>query len=256
MGINNRNYNTDNTVIEEPKTTLGSNKSSSQAGVNFAKIFGYMFAALGVTAIVATLVGLGFNAWIKSNNNVVPSGMNVILVVASILTVIVNLVMNFVCLNKGKGVKFAFFFFAALMGVTMASLTTFVDWYLLAVAFGLTAGVFAIMWLIALIGGQKLTPLAIVGTSVLFGAILVGSITALIVAFSTLRVNPTFVWIIDFVIFGAVMLITIYDISHINDIVRKSEVTDNTAIFCACTLYVDFIYIFIRILAIVARSRN
>jgi len=48
------------------------------------------------------------------------------------------------------------------------------------------------------------------------------------------------------------MLITIFDVWRVKKIAQRGEQTNNVALFCAFNLYVDFIYIFIRVLSFVA----
>ena len=60
-------------------------------------------------------------------------------------------------------------------------------------------------------------------------------------------------WVISYGMFAAMLLITIFDINRVKKASDAGEQSNNTAILCAFSLYVDFIYIFIRILMIVIR---
>lgn len=60
-------------------------------------------------------------------------------------------------------------------------------------------------------------------------------------------------WIISYGMFAAMLLITIFDINRVKRIADSGEQSSRTAVLCAFNLYVDFIYIFIRILSIVVR---
>lgn len=256
MGINNRNYNSSG-MVNTPK--LDKQTSSSSTGLNLAKVFAYMFSALIITAAIAVAVGFGWRSWLQSadRSNVVGK-INAILAVSGFLTIITTLIMNFVCLKQGKGVKIMFYIFAALMGVTLSTLTIYTEELpIVGIAFGMTSAVFALMWLVAFIGKDKLNPLATVGITVLLGAGLVALITWIITLF-TRNVNNTVIWVLDFIIFGAIMLITIVDIARIQKIAAQGEMYDDLAVFCACTLYVDFIYILVRIATwlIIAYANN
>ena len=55
-------------------------------------------------------------------------------------------------------------------------------------------------------------------------------------------------WIVSFALFAAMMFITIFDIWNIKKICEKGEMSTNLELYCAFTLYVDFIYILIRVL--------
>ena len=208
-----------------------------------------MFSALILTAGVALLFGYLFSLWYAKDPNRAAGMINLILAISGIGTVVVMLIMNFASLKNGKGVKVGFYVFAGLMGITLSTLTIYTqNTPILGIAFGLTSLIFAAMWGIAAIGKEKLAPLAVVGLGLLSGALLVSLFTWIV----ALIIRPTqstltLLWVLDFVIFGAIMLITIVDMARIQTILKQANVSDNTAIFCACTLYIDFIYIFVRL---------
>ena len=238
MGINNKQYNSSG-INDTP--TLNEPQQKSSALVNYGKIFGYMASALLLTAGVALLFGFLFSLWIKNNGNKVPGGLIVIQMIASVLTLIAMILMNFVGLKKKAFVTGGFYLFAGLMGVTLSTLTMYVQWWILGAAFAITSVVFLLMWGIAAIGKEKLKPLAIVGLTMLFGAFIVGFITFIILLFAPIS-NPALLWIIDFVVFAAIMFITMADMARIQTIASSGGDFDNLAVYCACTLYIDFIY--------------
>ena len=65
-------------------------------------------------------------------------------------------------------------------------------------------------------------------------------------------------WITDFVIFGIIFVITAIDINRVKKIAEMGGFSSNTnlAIYCAYTLYVDFINIFLRVLYYVMVSKS
>ena len=63
-------------------------------------------------------------------------------------------------------------------------------------------------------------------------------------------------WIISLLAFAAMMFITIWDMWRIKQIAEQGAMNDNLALYCAFNLYVDFIYILIRILSLLARNRK
>ena len=245
MGINNKNYNTEDVVIDTPKVHPGD--SAPTKSFSLAKVFGYMFIALLITAVVAVGVGALFGEWYKNDRNAANSGISIILAISSILTIITLFIINFGALKKGKGVKIGFFIFAGLMGVTLSTLVMFTDNLpIVGIAFGLTSLIFALMWGIAALGKEKIAPLGVVGAGLLLGAGLV-ALFSWIIILCTSAVDPTLIWVLDFIVFGAIMLITIADIARIQTICRQGEIYDDLAVYCACTLYIDFIYIFVRL---------
>ena len=59
-------------------------------------------------------------------------------------------------------------------------------------------------------------------------------------------------WIISLLTFAAIMFVTIWDMWRIKQIAQTGEMSDNLVLYCAFTLYVDFIYLFLRVLRIVS----
>jgi FtsH-binding integral membrane protein len=59
-------------------------------------------------------------------------------------------------------------------------------------------------------------------------------------------------WLVSFLFFFAIILLTIFDLKRVKEIAMSGVATKNMAMLCALNLYVDFIYIFLRVLRIVA----
>jgi hypothetical protein len=108
-------------------------------------------------------------------------------------------------------------------------------------AFGITAGVFLLMGLIATFTRGNLAPLGMMG----FGLILGAGVIALVNWFIG---SSTLYWIVSFAIFAALMFITMFDIWNIKKITENGAGDRNISYYCAFIMYVDFINIFIRIL--------
>ncbi len=257
MGINNKNYNTSGAINNTPN--IGNEDSSSSKSLNLGKIFAYMFVALAITMGIALLFGWIFANWIttSSDKSSTANAINIIMIVASFAAIIMMFVMNYKVLKSGKGVKACFFIYAGLMGFTLSTLCVWVPWMIIGVAFGITSVVFLLMWGIAALGKEKVTPLGAAGAGILLGAGIAALISWIVILCNP-GIDTTVVWVIDFIIFGAVMLITIADMYRIQSIAKSGEVSDNLAVYCACTLYVDFIYIFVRIVTylVIAYARN
>ena len=65
----------------------------------------------------------------------------------------------------------------------------------------------------------------------------------------------------DYLVFSlvsllAMLFITAFDFYRVKKIASKGEQSNDLALYCAFNLYVDFIYILIRILSILARSKK
>ena len=108
-------------------------------------------------------------------------------------------------------------------------------------AFGITAGIFLLMTLIAVLTKGNLHPLLMVGIGLMIGAGVLSLVNWLIG-------SDTIMWIVTFAMFAAIMFITMFDIWNIKKICERGAMNTNLALYCAFTLYVDFIYILIRVL--------
>ena len=94
------------------------------------------------------------------------------------------------------------------------------------------------------------------GLSMLFGSMIVFLFSWLMSLW--MPALGMMIYIIDFVIFIAIMLLTLVDIVRITRIAEQGEMSTNLALYCSFIIYVDFIYIFIRIvyyLAIFSQRR-
>lgn len=224
--------------------TVVQNEQKTNAGVlSFAKVFLYMFIGLAITTAVAFITGY---AIVLAINNGASSELiaNVylgLLIASGISIFILMLVIQFVFLRGKHSILVPAILYAVLMGILLSSFTLFIDWRILGLAFGITAGIFLIMTLIATLTKGNLSPLLMVGIGLLIGS----GILALV---NWLIQSSLIMWIVSFAVFAAMMFITMFDIWNIKKITEKGAMSNNLALYCAFTLYVDFIYIMIRIL--------
>ena len=131
--------------------------------------------------------------------------------------------------------------FAILVGVLFSTLTIFVDWRIIGMAFGITAGIFFIMGGIAFISKGNMAPLGLMALGLFIGAGLLALINWIIR-------SETIYWIVSFAIFAAVMFVAMFDIWNIKKITERGAADKNISYYCAFVMYTDFINVFIRIL--------
>jgi len=151
--------------------------------------------------------------------------------------------------RNGRTVGPAFFAYSIVMGVLLSPIALYDLWILL-ISFGSTCLAFASMALIAWTTKKNLSTLAVVGFGLLMGALvlsLVNFIFYLVAPGAYLIIYA----LISAIFFIAIILLTIVDLKRVKDIASSGIGTKNMAMLCALNLYVDFIYIFIRILRIV-----
>lgn len=212
--------------------------------VTLTSIFGWMALALLMTTAVAIgiylLLGFG----------ILPVTMYYPLLIGSIVGYfIVFIVINFRVIKQNKSAVVPFFVYAAMMGVLLSSIMISTSIDILVLAFGVSALLFGIMAGYGAVTKQNLHPM---GSIALMG--LLGSV--ILIPILWIWFNETLYWIVSFVMFGAIMLITAYDVWRMKQHLELGEVTQNTAIFFALQLYIDFINIFIRVVYFLSASRR
>ena len=228
-------YVTPDQEVVEQKTSSGI--------LSFAKVFLYMFMFLAITTVVSFGVGGAIvYALYKGADEVIVANTYIGLMIASGISLfILMIIINFVVLRGKHSVIVPAIIYSVLMGVLLSSFSILVDWRILGLAFGITSGIFLIMTLIAVLTKGNLSPLLMIGIGLMFGA----GILALI---NWLIASDTIMWIVSFALFAAVMFITMFDIWNIKKICERGQMTPNMSLYCAFTLYVDFIYILIRVI--------
>ena len=228
-----------NQYYESPNQEVVSPKSSSGT-LSFAKVFFYMFIGLAIT----TGVAFGVGALLVYKCPDIKTFQNVylgVMIGSGISLIIMTFVINLVFLRGRHSILVPALIYCLLMGTLLSSFTIFIDWWLLGMAFGITCGVFLLMTLIAVISRGNMSPLAMLGIGLLMGS-------GILILTNFLIRSSTLSWVISFAIFAAIIFITIFDIWNIKKICERGEMSTNLELYCAFTLYVDFIYILIRVL--------
>ena len=242
MAINGRNYGSNEPQFQNVNQV--ETPTSGSKGLNLGKVFGVMFIWLLFTAGIAFLGGYLFSLWLAKNFDQAYNGIFAVMIVSGISLIILTFVIQLYALRKDKGMLILSSLYVLAMGILCSSMTIFIDWQILGVAFGITCAIFGVLALIGMLA-KNVKPIAMVGMMVLIGALMVSLITWIVSIW--LPVNATFLWILDFAIFGAMLLLIIVDMHNINKICESGQMSRNLTLYCALTLYTDFVYIFIRI---------
>lgn len=177
----------------------------------------------------------------------------ILFIVALVAYIPVMLWVNFSCIANGKTLGPAFFTYSIVMGLLISPLVLVVDFASVAIAIGVTALAFGVMSLIAFNTKKELTTLGIFAYGLLSGLFIL-MIVNLIVYF-IIGFEP-FYLTLSIGFFVVILLLTVCDLKHVKRIAVNGGASKNVALMCALNLYVDFIYIFIRLLIIVASLRN
>lgn len=218
-------------------------------------VFLYMFLALAITGVIAAILGLVFEKLFYTTDRGTFSNIYAItLIVALVLYIPTMLWVQFSAIRNSKSMVPAYVVYSITMGIFLSTFTNFIPFYEIAIAFGGTCLAFGLMTLIAWFSKRNVSTLAVIGSGLLMGSLLLISINMLLMLFGV-AITPL-MWAIQFIMFIAVILITIVDLRNVREIAARGGAEKNIALLCALNLYVDFIYIFIRLLALIARSRK
>ena len=239
-------------------------------GTFLTKVFGMMFLCLLITTVVAAGFGYGFQyLLVKTATN---DGGNLVfnqdlvmgLIIGLIITIIALLIMSFVLpitFMRGKhNILVPLIIYVVLMGIMLSTFTFLVEPIILVESFGITSAIFGVMALLGYLSKGKLAGIGVILLGLLIGAGLLALINFLMILIGGIsQTSVTLSWIISFLIFGFLMLMTMWDVARINAIAAKGcESGNNLVYYCAYILYSDFIAILIRVIyymAIIFRKR-
>ena len=238
---------------------LGRKSRPSEVGVSegskfIGATFLYMFLALAITGVVAAVLGLVFEKLLyTSDPGTFSQAYATTLIVSLVLYIPTMIWCQVSAIRNSRAMVPAYVIYAITMGVFVSTFTNFIPFYEIAIAFGGTCLAFGLMTLIAWFSKRNVSNLAVIGSGLLMGALLITAINLIVGIF--IDVTPV-MWVISFIMLIAVILITIVDLRNVKEIAARGGAGTNVALLCALSLYVDFIYIFIRILSLVARFRK
>ena len=237
-------------------------------GAFLSKVFGVMFICLLITTVVAAGLGYGaqyfLNQAINADNVELATNIVYGLVGTLIVSVIALLVMSFVLpitFMRGRhNILVPLMIYVVLMGILLSSFTFLFDWVILVEAFGITTVIFGVMAFLGYISKGRLAGIGFILLGLLIGALALSLVNYLMIAFGGIQEqNVTISWIVSLLIFGFLMLITMYDVNRIKRIAENGMGTNNNLVYyCAYILFSDFIAILIRViyyLAIFTRRR-
>lgn len=222
-------------------------------------VFLYMFIGLVITA----LVSLGYSYALLAVgggvlNDTTASVALVSAIVAIVATLIDQVVMTIVSAKTGKAPWVGYILYAVFTGVigSLILLAGF-DFGTIAEAFGLTALVFLVMFLIGYLSPVNLNLFAYLSLGVLAGVLLASLGFGLWFLFAPSQgtyILYNFLISIGIIIYA--MLITGWDANNMAKIVEKGAANQNIALYCAFSFYTDFILIFVRVLYILFLAKN
>ena len=212
---------------------------------SMTKVFGWMFLAILVTA--ATAFGLPyFLVAINATEAYYP-----VLIGGVIATVILSFVGQFVIARaQSKAVAITvFLLFAAAMGIWISPLVILYDLGTLVYALFTTSAVFGIMAVYGAVTKRDLSGFGSFMIMLLLGCLVVS-------IFNIFIANTTLDWILSYVILAVYIGFIAYDVQRVKRLSQSGQMNTNIALLMALNLYIDFVYIFIRLVAIIGRNRD
>ena len=222
-----------------------------------SKVFLYMFMAVGITAVVSAIIGLIFTyffpiAYGNELNVDAAKAYIALFIVAFIMYIPLILWIHFSVFKQNSRPMIPYVLYSIVMGIFISGFTMFVPFHLIAISFGLTCLTFGVMFCIGWFTKKDLSIIGMIGYGMMIGILFIAIFNVLWMLFFPATFEAIY-WVISYGMFAAMLLITIFDINRVKKASDAGEQSNNTAILCAFSLYVDFIYIFIRILMIVIR---
>ena len=223
-------------------------KPSEVTAESGSKFIGATFLYLTIALLVTFAVVGALSTLIHFNEDAILGNIETFLAIyiAAIIAYIPILIwVHIAGRRNGRTIGPAFYTYSIVMGVLISPACLVAGFWTVIIALGTTCLAFAVMALIAWTTKKNLSSLAVVGFGLLVGALvlsLFNIILSLFVGFQPLY------WLVSFLFFIAIILLTIFDLNNVKRIAMNGGAERNVAFLCALNLYVDFIYIFIRIL--------
>lgn len=258
-------------MIEDNYNASYAFKEDGKASTKFlAKTFGYVGIGIAISAIVAFLYSfLLMKVFpLSEGSEAFYSGLKLsyqgflVAVVSAVIALIVSwiatFVSNMVSIRTHRAPWVGFIIYALAMGFLFAAIILIpgVTYGMIGQAFGISAGMFLVMFLIGYFSKADLTIFAFIGFALLFGLMMSSG-----VFFIVSWVTGAFQWyylITSIVVIIAELLFIGFDAYRIKQIAERGMENNNLALFCAFSLYSDFITLVLHVLRILmmAKSRN
>lgn len=226
-------------------------------------VFLYMFLGLAITALTA----FGFSAFLASvyrdstgEAYLNQTGQEILIfsvIGAAIISLVDSFVLPVVSRRTGRAPWFGYILYALTMGIMLSVvLLAGVPFEIVGEAFGLTAAIFLVMALVGAFSKVNLTPLAYIGICLLIGVCMVSAFWGIYMLVAGYQQLYLYYFLGSLAIIVIMMLFIAYDVNRMVAIADQGVATTNTALYCAFSLYSDFLVLFIRILYLLLATRR
>lgn len=208
------------------------------------------FMWMAIALLVTTVFAIGGTLLLKY---VLPVETYLtILIVTSVVQLILLFVIQFsgVFSKKEGSAIIPFMLYAVCTGFLLSSIVAFTDVMTILYALGATLICFGSMALVGYLSKANMKVVYMIAIGFLVGA------TLLTVFNFIFGVTETSYWVISYLLFGFILLITSVDVWRMKSLAQAGVENTNLAVYCAFQIYYDFIMIFIRVIQIFARNKD
>lgn len=225
-----------------------------------AKVFGYMFIGLLITAAVSFGWSLAIAYFlVDSNGYITDTGLTAIIataIIGGIGGIIVPIINGIISIKTGKAPWIGYIIYAICIGLLFSLVMLGgIDLGVVAEAFAITALAFGSMFLVGFFSKKNLNWLGMIAMGLSVSVLLTSLFWGLFYLFA-----PSAAIILDYLVSLAViaiaMIFVAIDTYNIKQISEKGENNNNVALYCAFTMYADFIMLFVKILYLLSSSKR
>ena len=229
--------------------------SSNYLASFFSKVYGWMSVGL----FVSFLISFAIYFTVDFNSSTQMGTLNLVMLISFIFQIILVFAISKQASKLNSMMAgVLFILFAALNGVTLGAFTIYYELGSIAIVFLVTLLTFGAL---SLIGGVVKKDLSGIGGLAIFGliGIIIGSFVNLLIFFIAPQIAVGISWALTYIGVGIFMILIAYDTQKLKKIAIDAEMkgipTNGIAVQGALTLYLDFINMFIRLLAIFGNRR-
>lgn len=220
--------------------------STSNSSYSMYKVFGWMFYAIILTAIAA----FGVPLLIASMGGTLDT-LNGVILVASIVVLVLSFATPTITMKtKSSATAVGIFsLFAIAMGTMISYVVIIYDLNIIIYALGVTSLIFGAMAIYGYVTKRDLSGFGSFLMMILIGSLLMTVINIFIG-------SQMMDFIISYIILGVYIGFIAYDIQNVKRIASRGMLNTNISLLMALNLYLDFIYIFIRLVSIISNSKR
>jgi len=236
---------------EEEQVQLQNKTTIPSTAINYGKIFLWFGLGILISGVVGFSLPYLLSAMFNGNYNKINNAYSIMVIVSTIAVFILMVLIHISAFRQKTAVAVtSYTLYSIAFGILISSALSFAGAELSAYAFLITGGVMLVVGILGSLLGNRVK-----SVYMLIGVLVFGSLIISLINFFLF--NQTIYWIASFALLAAVLLITAVDFANIKRIAQSYPNFDTgTAIICAYTLYSDFLYIFLRVLMILAASKK